>query len=140
MQYKSLALLLGFVLGATLPAAAACNGADPALVSGAVTNVTSTGGLNRYHIAIVVANRGNQAQASNVLQFVDVYQGSQKLDDMGVPPLRPGQRYTVNYVSARSTEAGKGTTRLRFQLDMRKPNPPGAQDCDLTNNSRWVRF
>ena len=98
-----------------------CNGPDPAIVSVAVKNVDHNGAINVYHIRGTVTNAGKRAQTSNVLQFVDVYLNDQKTDARGVPPLRPGQSYTFGYDFQRSTDAGDGTSQLRFQLNMRQP-------------------
>ena len=50
-----------------------CNGADPAIVSVAVKNVSQNGPINVYHLAGTVTNVGNRNQTSNVLQFVNIY-------------------------------------------------------------------
>jgi len=39
-----------------------------------VQNVTGNGSLSHYTLVGTVTNLGNQRQASNVLQFVDIYQ------------------------------------------------------------------
>ena len=125
--------------GAT--AAATCAGADPAIVSVAVKGVTPSNGLNQYKIGVTVTNLGSSAQASNVLQYVDIYQkAGEKLDAKGIPPLRPGQSYSFTYVAQRSSDAGNGTTKLSFKLDMRQPSAPSSQDCDLSNDTRTVTF
>lgn len=95
---------------AALTAAPACLGADPALISTAVKNVTNNGGLNHYHLSGTVTNVGSLKQASNTLQFVDVFLGrSQKVNSIGIPPLKPGQSYTFGWTYDRSAEAGEGT-------------------------------
>ena len=87
--------------------AAACMGADPAIVSVAVKGMQSSGGLNRYTLSGKVANLGSAGQAPNTLQFVDIYKGNTKLDSRGVPPLRAGQSYAFEYVTERSAQAGE---------------------------------
>ena len=120
--------------------AASCNGADPAIVSVSVANVTTEGALNRYHFTGRVTNLGNRAQPSNVLQFVDIYQNGVRKDDRGIPPLRPGQSYSFGYDYLRSTDAGAGTSRLRFRIRMRQPAGQSSQDCNIGNDSYVVRF
>jgi hypothetical protein len=127
--------LLALVSTLGTAGAPACSGADPAIVSVAVQNVASNGNLNTYHITGTVTNEGNQPQANNVLQLVDMYMVGQKLDAKGVPPLAPGQSYTFGFDYQRSRDAGNGTTHLRFALDMRQPSPPGSEDCNPNNGT-----
>jgi hypothetical protein len=137
----SLLALLGFALVEVAPAWAACAGADPAIASVAVKSVAEAGGISNYTLAVTVTNDGSQAQAKDVLQFVDIYQvPGEKLDSKGVPPLRPGQSYTFTYVTMRSAEAGNGTSHLRFQLDVRQPSPAGAADCSGANDTSTLTF
>lgn len=132
------ALLL--VLGPAPALAASCRGADPAIVSVAVKGMQSSGGLNHYTLRGKVVNLGNEAQASNTLQSVDIYKGSTKLDSRGVPALRPGESYTFEYVSARSADAGDRTTALGFRMDARQPTNTGSQACNTSNGLTMVRF
>jgi hypothetical protein len=111
-----------------------CNGADPAIVSVAVKNVSQNGPINVYHLAGTVTNVGNRNQTSNVLQFVNIYVNRQKLDSRGIPPLRRGQSYTFGYDFQRSHDAGDGSSSFRFQLDMRQPSG-SAQDCNANNDT-----
>jgi subtilase family serine protease len=131
------------VLAAMLPAnapAATCAGADPAITSVKVANVSANGSLNLYTLVGTVTNLGSQRQASNVLQFVDIYTNGQRVNDRGIPPLAPGQSHTFSYVWQRSTDAGNNTTRMRFSLRFVQPSPPGSQDCNLANDSATIRF
>ena len=113
-------MIRGFVLVlfavAQLPigAVAACTTPSPALATVAVQRVERTPYLNLYHVRVTVTNRGNQSQAGNALQFVDVTQYGDRLDDKGIPPLRPGESYSWTYVWKRSADAGSGTTPLNF--------------------------
>lgn len=133
--------VLGFALAGGAPAWAACSGADPAITAVAVKNVAQASGTNHYTLAVTVTNNGDQAQASNVLQFVDIYQvPGEKLDAKGVPPLRPGQSYTFDYITMRSSEAATGTTTMRFALDVRQPSPAGAADCSSANDAYTLKF
>jgi subtilase family serine protease len=117
------------------PAAATCAGADPAITSAAVKNVTNTGQINTYHTVGTVTNLGSQAQPSNTLQFVDIYVDGQKRNDRGIPPLAPGQSYTFGFDWPRASDAGNGTTTVRYRLRMVQ----GA-DCDLANGDNSVTF
>jgi subtilase family serine protease len=121
-------------------AAATCAGADPALVSVKVQNVAGNGSVDHYTLVGRVTNLGAAKQASNVLQFVDIYQYEARLEDRGVPPLAPGQSYTFSYDWQRASDAGNGTTTLRFKLRMTSPSPPGNQDCNLGNDTYSVTF
>jgi hypothetical protein len=132
--------IFGVMLVSTGAASAACSGADPALTSVAVKSVTQANGINHYTLSGTVLNAGSEAQASDALQFVDIYQTpGEKLDAKGIPPLRPGQSYTFSYVMLRSVEAGKGTTTLRFQLDVRQPSS-GMANCNTSNDVLTVTF
>lgn len=124
---------------AVASASTACSGADPAIVSVVVKSVTRVGALNRYLLQGRIVNLGGTAQASNVLQFVDIYGNRAKLNDRGIPPLKPGQSYTFSYVSSRSHQAGRGTTTLVFKMDMRQPAGFSAQDCN-PNDRFTIRF
>jgi subtilase family serine protease len=130
--------LLALVQPSVASATASCGGANPSITGVAVQSVSPQGGpngLNRYNLVGTVVNMGSEAQASNVLQFVDIYAYGNKLDERGIPPLRPGQSYTFTYPWLRSTGAGNGTTTLNFQIDMRQ-----GQDCNPSNGSYSVRF
>ncbi len=136
-------LLLAAAFTLARPAAGAavpCAGADPAIVSARVQGTNSDGRVNRYSLAIRVANLGRLKQPSNVLQSVEIYQNDIKLDTKGLPPLRPGQAYSFTYVFQRSVDAGEGTSTLALKLVMRRPTPPGKQDCNAANDSYTITF
>ena len=138
LRMMAVALLL-FAQTAAASASAACAGADPAIVSVAVHRVVPLGALNRYELAGRVVNMGRAAQAGNVLQFVDIYQNGVKINERGIPPLKPGQSYTFSYASERSRQAGNGTTTLWFQLAV----PAGArasQNCNPNNDRVKLSF
>jgi hypothetical protein len=107
--------LVFFVLSLGPIAAAACSTANPAVTAVTLQSVTRTPYLNLYHVSATVTNNG-AAQSGDVLQFVDVVQYGGRLDDRGVPPLAPGQSYTVTYVWPRSSEAGRLTSPLNFRI------------------------
>ncbi len=122
-------------VGAT---AASCAGADPAITSVALQGVTTTRYLNLYRVAVTVTNLGSVAQADNVLQFVDVMQYGDRLDDRGIPPLAAGASYTFTYVWKRAVDAGTGTTPLNFHVRFLSPESPGAQDCNPDNGGSGI--
>ena len=116
MVRRTLLVLLALALAPAITAAASCDGAKLAITAVSLQGVGKTPYLNLYHVTARVTNLGNQAQAGNLLQFVDVVQYDGRLDDRGVPPLGPGESYTVNYIWPRSADAGKGTSPLNFRI------------------------
>ena len=135
-------MLLTALLGTMLLAqnAGSCSGADPAIVSVRVAGSSQQAGNTVYHLRGIVQNVGKAKQASNVLQFVDIdIGGTGKVDSRGVPPLAPGQKYTFGYDFKRSSGAGIGSSHLHFKLDFRQPSPPGAQDCNPSNDEFTLR-
>ena len=119
--------------------ASACNGADP-VVRAVQTGMSTDAGMNHYTVSISVTNRGNMKQASNVLQFVDIFQEGIKRDTRSIPPLRPGQTFTTSYVYNRSSDAGAGTTVLDLRLHMRQPASRGIANCNTGNDTASVSF
>lgn len=125
-------MLLAAVLGTLLVAqnTGACPGAD-LTTSVSVSGVTPEDGTNVYHLVGVERNVGKKKQASNVLQFVEIYlDDTGRIDTRGIPPLKPGQTYTWTYDFKRSADAGEGSSRLMFRIDMRQPSEPSRQDCN----------
>ena len=120
-------------------AAGTCAGPDPAIGKVAVSGVTQSGNLSNYHITGTVTNMGSATQAKDVLQSVDIYMADQKLDAKSIPPLAAGQSATFDYTYQRSKDAGQGTTRLRFALDMHNPGGT-AQNCSTQNDSTELTF
>src|SRR5579883_3095004 len=112
------ATLFAVALTSSGASAAGCNGPNPAITSVVVKNVTTSGQLNTYHIVGTVTNLGNQAQSSSTLQFVDIYVDGMKRNDRGIPPLAPGRSYTFGFDWPRATDAGSGTTTVRFRIRM----------------------
>jgi hypothetical protein len=137
---KILLSLVSVLAMATLPAAAACAGADPSLGTVSAGHVSTSGGLSTYRLTGTVANTGETAQASDVLQSVDVFQDGEKVDTIGIPPLHPHQSYTFSYSAKRSSEAGTGTTKMLFRLRMERPVGTGPQDCNAGNDSTTMTF
>ncbi|GAC1387859.1 MAG: hypothetical protein NVSMB31_00880 [Vulcanimicrobiaceae bacterium] len=134
------ALLIAVQPAMAMAAVASCAGADPAIISVAVKAVSSQGDRNRYELTGKVRNVGRAKQASNVLQFVDVFQTGEKKDAKSIPPLKPGQTFTFTHMIERSRDAGEGTTELTFQLEMRKPSTRGPQNCSIQNDRFTLRF
>jgi hypothetical protein len=132
--------LLVFGQTAAASAAAGCAGADPAITSVAVKGMSSDGSINSYDLSGTVVNLGSVGQASDVLQFVNIYKGGVKLDSRGIPPLKPGESYTFSYASSRSKDAGNGSTVLRFAMDGGAQATPGSQDCDRANGQYMLSF
>jgi hypothetical protein len=111
------------LLLAQLPLAApasTCAGANPAVTSAVVKSVVPNGHVNQYNIQGTITNLGAQGQAANTLQFVDIYEGAsqERLNDRGIPPLKPGQTYQFGYVWNRSIDAGQNSTTLEFRVRM----------------------
>lgn len=102
--------------------------------------VRSENGLNIYHISGRVRNVGGAKQASNVLQFVGIYENDVRRDVRSIPPLKPDGVYTFTYDYSRSLSAGAGTTTLALRLYFRQSVPPRRQDCNLANDGRILEF
>jgi|GEM_PF-747604 len=132
-------VLIAQTLAVSAPASAACSGADPALVSVRLASVMPEGGNKRYRFSGRVVNVGRSGQPSNTLQFVEIYDRGIKLDNRGIPPLRPGGSYTFGYDYLRSADAGDGTSKLTFVIHMRSPTG-SAQNCSPNNDRYEVRF
>ena len=112
---RSFAIFLILAL-APLGASAICVGPKPAIGSVVVQSRATSGQVNHYHLVGTVTNVGQAAQASNTLQFVDIYQYGQRLDERGIPPLGLGSSATFTYNWPRSVDAAAGTTTLEFEV------------------------
>jgi hypothetical protein len=135
-MYRTIILAAAALVPLTTAAAraATCNGVDVAITSVKVSNVTTTGAINRYTIATTLTNLGTVAQHSNVLSSVDISQYGVQLDAHGVPPLAPGQSSTFTWVWQRSSDAGKGTSTLDFKFAIHPPIAPGQEECNTAND------
>ncbi|HEX3671573.1 MAG TPA: hypothetical protein VHT92_07720 [Candidatus Cybelea sp.] len=122
----ALAILLA---SAPLSALAAANCDGPSVTSVALRTVSHTPHIDYYHVTATVTNVGSQGQPGDALQFVDVVQYGGRLDDRGVPPLAPGQSYTIDYTWPRSADAGKMTSPLDFRM---RSVTPSAGSCSAT--------
>ena len=121
-------------------AAAACMGSNLAVTSVAIQGVEKSQYLNNYRVVGTVTNVGSQTQGGDVLQFLDVNQYGHRLDDRGIPPLAPGQSYTVSYIWKRSVDAGQGTTPLSLHLRSISGTTLGTDTCDIATASRSILF
>lgn len=121
-------------------AAASCAGADPAITSVKVQNVSTSGSINQYHILGTVTNLGSMKQGGNVLQSVDIFRDGQHMDTRGIPPLAPGQTYSFTYIWQRASDAGQGSTAMVFKMRFTQPSPPGNEDCNANNDSFTLTF
>lgn len=126
-------IALAVFVAAQLPGIAIAASCGPTVTAVSVQSMSSTRYLNYYHVTATVTNRGDAGQAGNVLQFIDVNQYGSRLDDRGVPPLAPGQSYTITYVWKRAEDAGKWTTPLDFSVRPVAPSPSG--DCVASGSS-----
>jgi len=107
------------LIASVLVAAAAC--ANPSIVSTAVQSMTTdASGLNHYTVGVTVQNLGTVRQPSDLLQSIVVEQDGERVDVIGLLPLRPRQTQHVMYSFVRSSEAGAGSTHLSFSLDFNK--------------------
>jgi len=109
--------------------------ADPAIVSAhAVPAGGADSALNVYDTAITVRNLGTGAQASSLLQSVQIFQDATKVGQVGIEPLKPGASQTVHYRLERASGARAGTTRLRFVLTLTDPHGVPITDCSKAND------
>jgi hypothetical protein len=126
--------MIALALSAVL-ATSSCSGADPAIVSATSRLASNANQVERYTITVTVRNVGRMKQASNVLQYVAMYQNDVKTDTHGIRPLKPGQSYTVTFAIQRASETEAHSTHLRFELGFRSPTQAASADCNLQNNS-----
>ena len=133
---RALALSLAGLASLLPPslAAAPCDGPILAVTPPTLRTVDHARYLNLYRVSVTVTNTGDEAQAANVLQFLDVLQYGGRLDDRGVPPLAPGQSYAITYTWPRSADAGPRTSPLEFRLRYVAPLPASA----CYSNKPWA--
>jgi hypothetical protein len=131
-MFRTLAAAMILLLPPTAVSAAGCQVSDPQITGVVVKSVETVGNVDRYHLSGKVVNMGASAQASNLLQSVDIFDAEDKMDTKSIPPLKPGESFTFTYTSTRSSEAGKGTTVLGFQLDPISPCSVGNDRYTLT--------
>lgn len=123
--------MLSIIVAAALTGSTCAN---PSILSAKVQSVTPNGSLQHYTIAITVENIGQASQPKTLLQSVEVFQDRQRVDKIGLQPLKPKQRQAVTYSFDRSTDAGPGTTHLRFKLDYNGQSGNNV-DCQAGNET-----
>lgn len=130
--------LLVALLTGNVQIAAACSGADPAIIGATVRAVTQNGAVNHYTVAVTVANQGTGTQPGNTLQSVEVYQDGEKVDQKGVQPLHAGQAAVVTYGFDRSRVARNRSTDLDFRLVVHNA-VPGPAACAVPSEATHLR-
>jgi len=114
------ALILVFVL-ALVPVGAfaqRCLGSNPAITHVGVQSTHVQGKMNVYHLVGTVQNLGTASQPSNTLQFVDIYDGAERVDARTIPPLTASGSFTFSYNWPRAVDAGAGSTTFVFRIRM----------------------
>jgi hypothetical protein len=106
----------------------------PAITSAVATQVGDNGDLTSYDVAVKVKNAGSASEPASLLQSVQVFQDTTKVDQMGTPPLAAGRDATVHYRFQRSSEAHPRSTHLRFKLVMTDPHRRTA-DCSVASGT-----
>lgn len=120
MNYNRALILVAFAL-ALVPAGVAaqrCLGGNPAITHAEVQSTHAMGKMNQYVLVGTVKNLGTANQPSNTLQFVDIYDGAQKVDAKTIPPLPASGTYHFTYDWNRAVDAGAGSTKFIFKMRM----------------------
>ncbi len=128
-------LTLGIFVLALVPVGASaqrCVGGNPAITHVAVQTTHNTGSMNQYRLVGTVQNMGTAAQPANTLQFVDIYDGSQKLDSRSIPPLSNSGTFHFTYNWSRAHEAAAGSTTFTFKMRM-----VHGTNCEPTNGGTY---
>jgi len=115
------ALVLGIVVALVpvgVSAATRCLGGNPAISHVEVQSTHTMGKMNTYHLVGTVTNMGTANQPSNTLQFVDIYDGAQKVDAKTIPPLTSSGTFHFTYNWNRASDAGAGSTTFVFRMRM----------------------
>jgi hypothetical protein len=115
------ALVLGIVVALVpvgVSAATRCLGGNPAITHVEVQSTHTMGKMNTYHLVGTVMNMGTANQPSNTLQFVDIYDGAQKVDAKTIPPLTSSGTFHFTYNWNRASDAGAGSTTFVFKMRM----------------------
>jgi hypothetical protein len=99
-------------------AATRCLGGNPAITHVEVQSTHAMGKMNTYHLVGTVTNMGSANQPSNTLQFVDIYDGAQKVDAKTIPPLPSSGTFHFTYNWNRASDAGAGSTTFVFRMRM----------------------
>jgi hypothetical protein len=128
-------LILGIFVLALVPVGAfaqRCLGGNPAITHVAVQSTHTMGKMNQYVIVGTVVNHGTANQPSNTLQFVDIYDGAQKVDSKSIPPLTTSGTFHFTYNWSRASDAGAGSTTFTFKVRM-----VHGTNCEPTNGGTY---
>ena len=106
-------MMIALLVSAALMQSACAN---PDIVSAGVQSVRTIGSVNHYTVAVSIRNEGSVRQPSNLLQSLIVSKDGERLDRIGLQPLRPKQSQVVTFTFDRSTDAGSDTTHLTLAL------------------------
>jgi hypothetical protein len=115
------ALVLGIVVALVpvgVSAATRCLGGNPAITHVEAQSTHTMGKMTTYHLVGTVTNMGTANQPSNTLQFVDIYDGAQKVDAKTIPPLTSSGTFHFTYNWNRASDAGAGSTTFVFKMRM----------------------
>jgi hypothetical protein len=117
------ALILGIFVLTLVPVGVSaqqsrCLGGNPAITHVEVQSTHTVGKMNQYVIVGTVVNHGTANQPSSTLQFVDIFDGAQKVDSKTIPPLTTSGTFHFTYNWNRATDAGAGSTTFTFKLRM----------------------
>jgi hypothetical protein len=128
--------MLELLAALALPLLATTSGTcvDPAITSAVASLAGNSGDLTTYDVAVKITNGGHAAEPSSLLQSVAVFQDTDKVGQIGTPPLKPAASTTVHYRFQRSSEARTGSTHLRFSLVVTDPHTP-VSDCSSHGRS-----
>jgi subtilase family serine protease len=115
------------VLAPLVALTGSCSG--PAITAAGVQSTHDDGDVRHYDIAITVTNHGSAAVPASVLDSVEIYQDGTKVDQKGLPWLKPGQSATVRYDFQRASDARRNSTQLRLRLVQRDPHGTAVTPC-----------
>jgi hypothetical protein len=140
MKKVNRALILGIFALALVPVGVAaqsrCLGANPAIVHVGVQTTHQVGQMNQYRLVGAVQNMGTANQPSSTLQFVDIYDGAERVDSKTIPPLTSSGTFHFTYNWNRAVDAGAGSTTFVFKIRM-----VSGTNCNPANGSTYtLRF
>ena len=130
------ALMIGILALALVPVGASaqvCLGGNPAITHVEVQSTHTMGQMNVYHLVGTVRNLGSTGQPSNTLQFVDIYDGADKVDAKTIPPLPLGGTFHFTYNWNRAVDAGAGSTKFIFKIRMVQ-----GTNCKPSNGGAYI--
>lgn len=130
------ALILGICALALVPvgvSAQRCLGGNPAITHVEVQSTHPMGKMTQYHLVGTVKNMGTANQPSNTLQFVDIYDGAQRVDAKTIPPIPTSGTFHFTYNWNRASEAGAGSTTFVFKIRM-----VNGTNCNPSNGATYT--